>query len=968
MIALKLKSFFSLLLVGASAFAGPPVLDLSGKWGFRLDPSDVGVEEQWHEDEFAESLRLPGCLQEQGYGNVPGPNTIWWDGKPLKPYPWALEYHREGDFKIQSFLLPDRHYIGAAWYVREIEIPNSWEDKIVELFLERCHWESRLWLDGEVVGVRESLAVPHEYRLGRLRPGRHRLVLRVDNSAIHDLGPNAHSVSEQTAGTWNGVVGKIELRAHDSVWIKRTRVLPRVEKGVLQVRVRAGNATGVPQRVSLRLDAAGIGDHAHDPEALTWSGELSAEPEGELVVDYPMGGPVRRWDEFSPNRYQLHVDLECTVGSSSSRIDFGIRDFAVDGRQFTIHGQKTFLRGNTDCALMPKTGYAPMDVESWRKVWRTYKDFGLNTARFHSWCPPEAAFVAADEIGIYLAPEVGEWTHVGPRKKELQQFLREESLRILETYGHHPSFVMMGLGNEFGGQKDFFAELIETWKAADPSRVYTIKANSPANPPNVDFVAARTVGGKQGPGLRYQGGWPPMPEGSLFNTRPPQTVIDWREAVQLAELPVVQHETAQICAYPDVMRERSKYTGYLKASYLDIAEDQLSRRGMLEQVPDFVEASGRWQMEVTREEFEAAYRTPGLAGFHWLGLIDFTGQTTAPVGLCDAFYDPKPYVDPAEVRRWNGPTVLLARMEKRILTQEDRFSAGIEVAHHRPRALALDDLVATLLAADGTPLQHWELPPTQLGQGNGQRVGEIETPLKDIEAPARLTLRVESATQGLSNEWDLWVYPADQPAPFPEGVEVVRKWNAATRALLDEGKSVLLLPDPETLNGKLPMCFTPYYWTSFGTLGGQSSACGILLDPEHPLFRHFPTEGHADWQWWDLLTRSRPMILHGHDSKHPFPKAYRPLVQAIDSWKINRKLGLVIEARVGKGRLMVCSIDLEKDLEQRPATRQFRKSLCAYLQSSDFEPETNLDASMIEEIFGDAEATHGDGSNLPTDG
>ncbi len=957
-----------LLLIAAWVHADDRTLDLSGAWGFRLDPDKVGIAEAWYEKEFKQSLNLPGCLQEQGFGNTPGPDTIWWDGNKLKPYPWTESFHQEGLFKIQSFLLPDRHYIGAAWYAREFEVPEAWAEKTVTLSMERCHWESQLWLNGQPLGTRKSLAVPHVYELGPLKPGRHRLALRIDNSAIVDLGPNAHSVSEQTAGTWNGVVGHIELRARDAVWIDRVQVSPSAIEGAVPVKIRIGNRSGRGGEVKLGLDVKGIASNGHDPAAIHLTRTLTADSYSEWLVEYPMGDRVQRWDEFNPNRYRLEVTLETNGHSAQRQLDFGVRDFGSEGRQFTINGYKTFLRGNTDCAVMPATGYAPMDVESWRKVWRTYKDFGLNMARFHSWCPPEAAFVAANEIGIYLAPEAGEWNHLGPRKVKEQEFLREEALRILEHFGHHPSFVMFGLGNELGGQKDYFASLIDEWKAADPARVYTIKANSPANPPNVDFLAARTVGGKQGPTLRYQGGWPPKPENSLFNTRAPQTSVDWREAVQGSPIPVVQHETAQICAYPNIDTELAKYTGYLKASYLEIAKHQLTERGMLDQVPDFVEASGKWQVEVTREEFEAAFRTPELAGFHWLSLADFTGQTTAPVGFTDAFYDLKPYVDPARVRRWNAPTVLLARMEQRILTEDDTFQAAIEVAHHRPAALVLDDLRATLRTADGQTLKTWSLPSGTFGQGNAQSAGEISFPLQDIPTPAKLNLLVESQKNRLSNDWNLWVYPNTAPAPFPTGLQVVREWNPAAGALLRRGETVLLLPKPESLNGKLPMCFTPFYWTSFGDLGGQSSACGILLDPGHLLFNDFPTEHHANWQWWDLLTRSRPMILDDDGSQHPWPKSDRPLIQPIDSWKLNRKLALVAEARVGKGRLLVCSIDIENDLDKRPATRQFRKSLIAYLESPDFDPATQVDEAAVTEIFGAAEADSGDGSNLPTEG
>ncbi|MFO8026340.1 MAG: hypothetical protein R6U56_01585, partial [Opitutales bacterium] len=635
-------------------------IDLAGEWGFALDPENKGIQDAYYTETFNESLILPGCLQEQGFGNIPGPDTLWWRQDAVVPNknPWMVDYHVEGNFKTQQFLLPDRHYIGVAGYNRELTIPEAWKGQRITLHLERCHWESQLWLNGQKIGADQSLATPHVYELGVLKPGTHRISLRIDNSEIINVGPNAHSVSEQTAGTWNGIVGQIELRASDPVWIDQVQIRPRAIDGMVAVNVRIGNLTGAAGRAQLNVDATGdSAQNQHDPAPIHLETGFSPERYTTLSFDYPMGPDLKLWDEFEPHLYRMSFALKADSGADRTARSFGLRHFEKIGTQFAINGNKTFLRGNTDCAVMPETGYAPMDVASWRKVWQTYKDFGLNMARFHSWCPPEAAFVAANEVGIYLAPECGEWSVV--RKEPQKAFLRAESKRILETYGHHPSFVMLGLGNEFGGQKKFFEAVIEEWKAFDPDRLYTIKANSHTNPPNIDFEAVRGTGKNRSVKLRYQGGWPPRPQNTEFNTRPPQTSIDWREAVELKSYPLFQHETAQFCAYPNIDAELEKFTGYLKASYLEIAKEQLTERGMLDQVPDFVEASGKWQVELTREEFEAAYRTPGLAGFHWLSLADFTGQTTAPVGFTDAFYDPKPYVDPAEVRRWNAPTVLL---------------------------------------------------------------------------------------------------------------------------------------------------------------------------------------------------------------------------------------------------------------------------------------------------------------------
>ncbi len=957
------------------------LVNLAGEWSIKLDPDNNGENEEWFKRSgFDGMVRLPGCIQEQGYGNVPDINTVWWKGESLKEWfessPWLEEYKAADNFKTQSWLVPDRHYLGKAWFAKQINIPEHWDDQRVTLFLERCHWETKLWIDGEYFGSNLSLGTPHIYDLSKVEPGKHSMVLCVDNSDKVNLGKWPHAASEQTAGTWNGIVGALELRAEAPVWIDDVQLFPDVENKVVQVKGSIGNL--LPSALNWEMDVQVKGynnGNKHCPKDLNISGKASSSATSDFSFEFDMGEDAKLWDEFDPNLYRmkltLHTEKSGQKYANMKEVSFGMRKFAAAGRQFKMNNILTFLRGNTDCAVTPKTGYAPMDVESWQKIWKAYKDFGLNMARFHSWCPPKAAFVAADEMGIYLAPEVGEWAKVVEQAQF--DFLQAEALRILKTYGNHSSFIQMGLGNEHTGSKPFFEKLIKEWKATDSRHLYTIKANSRGNPSNIDYEVVRGVGKNRERRMRYQGGWPPTPLKSEFIRLAPQTSIDWNEEVASRKYPLIQHETAQICAYPDVMNEMRKYTGYLNPTSLEIAMEQLQERGMLEQLPDFVEASGKWQVELTREEFEAGYRTKELAGFHWLSLGDFCGQNHAPVGFTDAFYDTKTYVDPAYVREWNAPTVLLACMDKRILTTDEVLKVKVKLSHYGKEALLLNDLVATLQTADGQVIKRQEFAGKKFGQGSASEIGDMACDLSKISEPSKLVLKLESKKNELVNRWNLWVFPDEEVQKIADSIVLARKWDETVEEKLMQGATVLLLPQIGSLKGNLPVCFTSYYWTSgFGVGEGQSSAAGVLINNRHPIFRHFPTEKHSSWQWWDLLTRCQPMILDSYRNPNPFPKHVRPIVQPIDTWKVNRKLALVMEGKVGTGKLLVCSIDIERDLDKRPATKQFRKGLVEYMSSDTFNPQTAITVEMIKEIFSEANVDKNNPSegysNLPTDG
>ncbi|TWO34556.1 hypothetical protein E1J38_001495 [Seonamhaeicola sediminis] len=954
----KLTVFVFFLIAITLPTFSQQTIDLAGQWQVKLDPKNKGVEEQWfNEKSFSDVITLPGCIQEQGYGDIPGPNTPWygnteWAGTGgLNGWgpDYLSKYKEQGIFKMQHFLNPDRHFIGPVWYSRSIKVPESWEGKPLSVSFERVHWVSQLWLNGKEVGEATSLAAPHQYNLGQLTPGSHNITIRVDNSEYVHMGYNAHSVSEQTAGTWNGIVGAIKLTSHPKVWIEKFTVSPKPVDGMLKVSLQLGKTEMAKGKWELIVDAVGTSEgNKHNPEPLILKGRVD-DIDGELIhIDYPMTEQALLWDEYEQNLYEIEAKLKTKKSSDSRKLTFGLRDITVDGMHFSVNGFKTFIRGNNDCAVMPATGYAPMDVESWRKVWRTYKNFGLNLARFHSWTPPKAAFVAADEIGIYMAPEVGEWGTVN--KKSQFEFMRAEAKRIIDEFGHHPSFVMMGLGNEYDGNHEFFTDVVKEWKAYDNSKLYMVKANS-WSPEEADYQVQRGIWPERTTKLRYQFGWPPTPKRTEYNLTPPNTAIDWREASLTFKVPVMSHEIGQICTYPDIDAELKKYTGYLKADYLEIAKDQLKERGMYELLPQIVESSGQWQVELIRESFEAAYRTPNLAGFQWLSLADFTGQSSAPVGLTDPFYDPRSYVNLEYIRQWSAPTVLLARMPKRVLTQSETFKASIEVTHFGKEKLVLNDLIATLRSDDGTIVKTWKLPKKTFTQESAQSIASIELALGSIAAPAKLNLQLESKANKLINDWNIWVYPDEKVETFPVNVHVAKAWNEETQKRLEAGETVLLLPQIGDMKGNLPSCFTNHFWTAIGDEGGQSSASGMLINPKHPLFAQFPTDDHVNWNWWDILNHAQPMILDSYDSKNPWPKAYRSLVQPVDSWKINRKLALVAEAKVGKGKLLICSIDIESDLEKRPATQQFRKSLIAYLKSSDFNPQWQIEPKSISEVF-----------------
>lgn len=912
-------------------------ISLAGSWSFKADPDDVGVREQWFLRQFKETIRLPGSMAENGKGDAVTVDTKWTGGIVDRSWftdPKYEKCRRPGNVKVPFWLNPVKVYVGAAWYQRDIEIPREWKDKSITLFLERCHWETQLWIDDRAAGTQNSLATAHEFDLSRFPPGKHRLTLRIDNRIKEiDVGRNAHSVTDHTQTNWNGVVGRIELRAASPISIENIALFPDIGTKEVKVRLNVRNMTGAACSASIALSARSI--TSKKPQLLpSIRIDVSvAADSSTLELIFPMGSEALLWDEFNPNLYDLEVRLSTNTGEpiDSRSIRFGLREFGVNGTRFSINGRPLFLRGTLECAIFPKTGYASTDFKEWKRIFRICKSYGLNHVRFHSWCPPGAAFDAADEEGIYLYVECCAWTLVGDGKP-FDRWLYDESERIVRAYGNHPSFCMMSYGNEPSGknQAQFLGQFVSYWKQKDSRRVYTSGAGWPLIPESDFHLTDKPRIQIWGAGLN-----------SIINKEPPQSAYDFRSIVSTYDKPVVSHEIGQWCVYPN-FNEIKKYTGVLRAKNFEIFQESLREHHMGDQADEFLMASGKLQVLCYKADIEAALRTPGMAGFELLDLHDFPGQGTALVGVLDPFWGEKGYVTSKEYSRFCNTTVPLVRLQKMFFLNDETFSADIEVAHFGSSPLQHITPRWRIRNQKGGLMAQGALNETDIPLGNAFSLGRIQIPLSGWPTGK---MNLEVSVGPFSNDWDFWVYPSMQEKLPKMDVIIARRLDSSIQQALEEGSRVLLLADTSSINSNVPSGFSSIFWNTAWTSRQPPHTLGISCNPKHPALRDFPTDSHSSWQWWDLITKSRAMIL---DSLSP---NLRPIVQVVDDWFTNRKLGLIFEARVGKGRLLICSIDLTTSMEKRPVARQLLTSLVRYASEQGFFPNVSLSFSELQRIF-----------------
>lgn len=946
-----------------AAPARPSSLDLSGEWTCRLDREGAGERERWFAaplGQEAVGVQLPGSLQHQGIGDPVTLDTRWVGGIVDRSFFTDERYapYREGEeISVPFWLQPRVTYTGAAWYQREIVIPESWAERPVELELERVHWESALWIDDQPLGSRDSLSAAHRYALGRLAPGRHRLTLRIDNRTVIDVGPNAHSVSDHTQGNWNGIIGDLRLTVHDEVRLGRVRVFPDLARKRFTVRTDVVSGLASVEDGDLTVT---LGRDGTEVARVQVPVEIGAGKDfgsrglrgsgTHLDVELDLGADAVTWDEFRPELYDLEVGLRARASGREQRDcvrrRVGLREVAVRGKQIEINGRPAFLRGTLDCCVFPLTGYPPTEVEPWRRILRIVKAHGLNLVRMHSWCPPEAAFVAADEEGVYLQVESPVWANMGAALGEgrpVDAFIHQETERILREYGDHPSFLMMAHGNEPGGRdREFLAGWVDHWRTMDPRRLYTSAAGWPAIPQNDYDNVPEPRAHRWGEGLE-----------SRLNAEPPHTRADYRSFVEETPRPIISHEIGQWCVHPD-LREVEKYAGLLQPRNFGIFRDFLEQSGRLDRADAYVHASGRLQVLSYKEDVESALRTEGFGGFHLLGLSDFPGQGTALVGVLDPFWDSKQYCSPEEFRRFCGPTVPLALLDRRVWDPAAEQTFDVRIAHFGPRPLTAD-VHWRLLGPNGEVLTDGVVATdTEIPIGNATLLEGVTIPAVPVQGPtqARLVVSIRNRVgETAENDWSVWLFPEEAAAePRAEASSPVTATTDLEEALVlaTAGGNVLCEVPAEALPTDVALGFTPVFWNTAWTRGQAPHTLGLLHDPDHPAFAGFPSDGVTDWQWWAALRGARPLRLEG------LPKAVRPLVEVIDTWFEARRLAVLVEARVGQGRLVISSLALGGEGEERRSARQLRRSLLAHLAAPVTAPAPALEPDQVRSLLGGA--------------
>lgn len=892
-------------------------LSLAGEWQVKLDPNNVGNSENWAQTAISgQAISLPATLDDAQIGTK---NT-------REP---AINNY------VLSHLTREYEYIGVAWYQKEVTIPDNWQGNTIELELERVIWESEVFVDGKSVGKQDSLIASHNFDLTPyLTPGKHVITVRIDNGDQHpeinitsDKYPlessqqMAHAYTNHTQIKWNGMLGDIELTAHTANTPDDLQVYPNLQDNSIAVSfTQATPAAGEVAYTISTTDGKVVAEGTATNATVT-EGKVS------FTITKPEG--VELWDEFNPNVYELAVNPANSGSATPVAATFGFREVSQANGDLLLNGQRIFLRGNLDAAIFPLTGHPPMDKEGWLEILKQAKAYGLNHFRFHSWAPPAAAFEAADEIGFYYQVELPHWSLIVGEDADATDFLRREGQRIIEEYGNHPSFIMMAMGNELEGDLETLSNLVKEYKAQDGRHLYASTAFSFQKPQEqwplaVDeyYITQWTEKGW----VRGQG---------IFNTNSPSFDKDYTENAEYISVPLVSHEIGQYSVYPD-MSEIPKYTGVLKPLNFMAIKQQLEEKNLIDLADEFTYSSGKLAAILYKEEIERALKTPSFDGFQLLQLQDFPGQGTALVGLLNAFWGSKGVISAEEFREFNSELVPLIRYSKAVYENGESFDASIEVANFF-KDLSNQKIHWSITDTAGTVVAQDDINGVDLTIGNNVELGTISYKL-DVDQAEQMTVKVSLDGTDYKNTWSFWVYPQDV-ATESDAIVSTTSFDEA-EAALKQGKTVFLNPDFNSLTG-VDGRFVPVFWSPVH-FPNQPSTMGLLMDPEHAALAKFPTDSHTDWQWWDLAIKSKSVEVN--------EEQVTPIIRVIDNFVTNRHLANVVEAKVGKGKLVFSSIDLTNDLANRPAARQLKHSILEYMQSDAFAPSKTVELDALKAL------------------
>lgn len=879
------------------------------------------------------AMNLPGTLDENQLGGTDATPNKWHPDVDLGKAQYAL---KEGA-PIETRFTRKFKYEGEARISNTILIP-PYEGERLFVKVERAR-ALRLLVDEVELPAWKmgTITSPYIFELTGVAAGEHRFTFLSDNSypgMPKDAILFSSAATDETQTNWNGLLGELSLYTKTPIFLSFAGIYPEGAHGVvteLTVKLRISSTLAGTFQLKLTSDAL----------ASEIIEEVSVE-EGENEIflhNLAISDNLHYWDEEDGFLYPMTISL----GDDVTTLSFGIRTIGDNGAgRLSLNGRTIFLRSEANCGEFPETGYEPMTVEAWREILLRYRSYGINCVRFHSHTPPEAAFTAADALGMMMQPEFCHWNPVDAfESDESYAYYQRELVSTLELLANHPSFVMFTLGNELQAKdlgKERMTELVSMAKELDSTRLFASGSNNFYGwvlHKESDFYAAQSLREHhiRGTFAGMQG---------YINETYPTAMHNYDKAMAVIReeyaKPVFSFEVGQFEVLPD-FKELELFKGISDPANYRVIQEKVRARGLCDVWEDYVQATGELSRLCYQEEIEACMRTKELSGISLLGLQDFPGQGTALVGMMNSHLLPKPYpfAEPEKFKAFFKESMPLVLLPKYTYTMGETLHAEVVMANYGKTEISGIATWKMLDATTGDPLYHGCFKNVTCTLGAHTSLGFIDLPLTFVTKTTAITLTVDF--DGCTNTYPLWIYEDCTPV-CPETVYEARGLDEKAKQVLEHGGILFLAPDAtkEALPASIKTQFSTDFW-SVGTFSSQEGGMGQLIDATHPIFETFPTQTHTNWQWW-IMASKRAVIL---------PRTMKCIITEMDSYAFLRPMAQLIEFKCGNGTVLLSTMELHNSL-QYPEARALLSSIYHYLGSGACKPEQSMRMEELEAI------------------
>jgi len=897
-------------------------ISLDGHWQVQID------------DGKTYDAQLPGTLDTNNIGYKEKGAAKWHPGVSLDNLKMI-----SGDTDVIGTRFTRKHtFEGVATFSKQIDyLPRVGKRVFLEVERARC---LKMLIDEQEIPnfTPPSISTPHIFEVTGLLAGSHELKLISDNRYLglpRDAILTSSAATDETQTNWNGMIGYIRLREEDPVFLSNVRIYPKENSVTVCLEVAANQI----YEGSIVVTSNAL------IESATLDISVEAGIHEFIIKDLPLKSDVRRWDEFESHLYELTISL---TGFGAKTETFGIRDFGSNEKgRLTINNRVIFVRSETNCAVFPKTGHPPMTVSEWEEVLNVYKSYGVNLMRFHSHCPPKAAFIAADQMGMMMQPELSHWNPQDAfESDESVDYYRMELIQIIKYLANHPSFVMFAFGNELHASDlghERMTNMLKMIKKVDETRLFASGSNNHYGDKGCDlesdFSSMMKFYDKH---LRAASpGWDERGKiVGFINEKYPNAMENFDDAMEdlrkTYQKPFFCFEVGQFEILPD-FDEIDDFNGVVLPENFKLIRARVEKAGYMLIWKKYIEATGELSLLCYRAEVEAALRTESFSGLSLLGLQDFPGQGTALVGMLNSHLKPKPYpfAQPEKFASFFNSQLPLVLLPKYTFDNSETLVAEIKIANYGKEVI--EGKLCYTLHGENIEISN-EIAHITAKVGHLSTVGTIKLPLAEIKQATRLDLTVKIGN--LKNTYPIWVYPVTTPVCSTSIYETTYL-NEKALEILENGGTVYLSPPStkEALPHSIQGQFSTDFW-SVGTFQHQPGGMGLLINQNHPIFKNFPTDTYTNWQWW-LMASQRAVIL---------PELMETIITQLDSYAYLRSMSMLLEGRVGNGKLLFSTMGLQ-DLQQYPEARALLHSIYTYMTSTNFAPKQILSINLLQELI-----------------